>query len=245
MQTDQALGSSFTRVSFLALAFFVLALMLCAIVLANRRHERQTHAAAWTVGGVTWLGLWCAIAEAGYLQRWEQMPPPMALTLVSVFVAALGLAFSSVGTRVAGSFEFKTLIAAQTFRLPLELLMYQALREGVMPSQMSFEGNNLDVLAGVLALVCWLWRGPLPRWMVWTFSVLGTSTLLNVLGVALMSMPPIAYFGPERTVTWVTHYPYVTLPCVMVLAALSGHLIIWRKLLGRERRLTISTDPAS
>ena len=102
-----------------------------------------------------------------------------------------------------------------------------------MPRQMSFEGNNFDILAGALALACGLWRGPLPSWLAWSFSLLGSATLLNVLGIALLSMPPIVYFGAAHTVTWVTLFPYVTLPSVMVLAALSGHLVIWRKLLER------------
>jgi len=47
---------------------------------------------------------------------------------------------------------------------------------------------------------------------------------------AILGTPRFQYFGPDRQNTWVTYPPYVWLPAVMVLAALAGHLIIFRAL---------------
>jgi hypothetical protein len=41
---------------------------------------------------------------------------------------------------------------------------------------------------------------------------------------------------------WVTYPPYVWLPAVMVLAALAGHLLIFRAL-ARERRVDSRASP--
>jgi hypothetical protein len=65
--------------------------------------------------------------------------------------------------------------------------------------------------------------------------VLGLALLINVVTVAIVSTPRIRYFGDDRVVTFVTYVPFVWLPAVMVLAALAGHLVIFRALARRQR----------
>jgi hypothetical protein len=60
--------------------------------------------------------------------------------------------------------------------------------------------------------------------------VLGFALLVNVVSVAIASMPLLRVFGDEQVVTFVTYTPFVWLPAVMVLAALAGHLVIFRAL---------------
>jgi hypothetical protein len=43
-------------------------------------------------------------------------------------------------------------------------------------------------------------------------------------------MPLFRLFGDDRVVAFVTYPPFVWLPAVMVLAALAGHLMIFRAL---------------
>jgi hypothetical protein len=52
--------------------------------------------------------------------------------------------------------------------------------------------------------------------------------LANIVTIAVASTPVFAAFGPDRLNTFVFHPPFVWLPAVMVLAALTGHLIVWR-----------------
>ena len=57
-------------------------------------------------------------------------------------------------------------------------------------------------------------------------------------GVEFSFPADMLLFGPERLNTWVAYAPFVWLPAVMVVCALIGHLVIWRKLL-----LTSTTTP--
>ena len=129
--------------------------------------------------------------------------------------------------------SYTTLIGIQAFRLPLELLLYRANVEGVMPPQMSFAGYNYDVATGVLAVLVLLWprRGDVPRWVAWIFNLVGCSLLSVILTIAVVSMPMFAAFGAHRTNTWVAYFPFVYLPAVMVQLALLGHVLSFRKLL--------------
>lgn len=122
----------------------------------------------------------------------------------------------------------------QAFRLPLEWLMHEAFRTGLMPMQMSWSGQNFDVLTGASALVVapLLYRGLGGARLALAWNLVGSALLANILLVAMASTPMVHAFGtsPERLNTFVAAPPYVTLPTVMVVLALAGHLIIFRRL---------------
>ena len=110
--------------------------------------------------------------------------------------------------------------------------MHRAYAEGIMPVQMSYSGRNFDIVTGVTAIaLAWaLARGPVPRWIIAGWNVLGTVLLLNILVIAVASMPMFHRFGPDRLNVWVADPPFVWLPTVLVFTAIAGHLLIFRKL---------------
>ena len=140
--------------------------------------------------------------------------------------------FSPLGTRLIRGLPLAALVGYQVFRFPLELLMHRAYVEGIMPEQMSYSGRNFDILtgisAGLLGLI--LLRSPVPRWVVHVWNVAGFALLVNIVTVALVSSPAFAWFGRDRLNVFVLYPPFVWLPAVMVLAALMGHILVWRKL---------------
>jgi hypothetical protein len=68
------------------------------------------------------------------------------------------------------------------------------------------------------------------------WNVLGLALLGNVVTIAILSTPLFRYFGDDRLNVWVTYPPFVWLPAVMVLAALAGHLLIFRAVAALEPR---------
>lgn len=190
-------------------------------------------AAAWMTA--TW-----AAAASGVLRRWDAAPPPFAILVAGVVALAVLIAFSSYGRRLAVGVPLWMLVAVQGFRLPLELAMHAMYERGIMPEQMSYSGRNFDVLTGATALVVagLVRAGRAPHWLVPAWNLLGLALLINVVTIAIVSTPPFGYFGPERLNVWVTYPPFVWLPAVMVVAALAGHLVIFRAL--RVARETIS-----
>jgi hypothetical protein len=182
--------------------------------------------------GAGWLATTWALAARGALARFDVRPPPLLLFLGAVLALAGVVAASRVGARLVRGLPLPALVGAQGFRLPLELLMHRAAEEGVMPVQMSYSGWNLDILTGTaaVAVAAAVARGVSPRWLVPAWNVMGAALLLNVLTIAVVSTPALAWFGPDRLNTWVAYPPFVWLPAVMVLAAALGHLLVWRKL---------------
>ena len=214
-------------------AFVVIPVLLAFLLLwgVTRTSDRRARNRTAFVCGA-WMGATWFAADAGVLQQWQATPPPFALLVAGIVALAVVLAFSGVGRRLAEGIPLWVLVAVQGFRLPLELAMHEMYERGVMPVQMSYEGRNFDIVTGgtalaVAALVARGWGG---RALVAAWNVVGLALLLNVVTVAILATPRFAYFGPDHLNTWVMETPYVWLPAVMVLAALAGHLLIFRVL---------------
>ncbi len=90
------------------------------------------------------------------------------------------------------------------------------------------------ISAGLLGW--WLTLGDVRRWIVAGWNVLGFALLVNVVTVAIVSPPISQWFGPDRVNTFVTYRPFVWLPSVLVIAALIGHVLVWRKLRLEHKR---------
>jgi hypothetical protein len=232
---------AYTLMDIAVLAFVVIPILLVAalawgITFASRRTGEHASAKRRVVTVVLIAGVWMTVtwvaAANGVLRRWEATPPPFALFAAGVVLLAFLIAFSSYGKRLAVGVPLWALVAVQGFRLPLELAMHAMYERGIMPEQMSYSGRNFDVVTGATAIVvAALARGArVPRWVVAAWNVAGLALLINVVTIAIMSTPRLAYFGADRLNVWVTYPPFVWLPAVMVVAALAGHLLIFRAL---------------
>ncbi len=195
--------------------------------------------------GVCWLGLPSAVALSGALQDFSSFPPPMMFVLAAVLATGLSFAFSPWGGAVRDRFSMAELIGFHVFRAMPELLLFVAYSEGLAPVQMTIEGRNWDALTAVLAFLIYLnWRddqtGP-PHWVGFVWSVIGISLLVNVVSIAVLSMPtPYRVFHNEPANTFVATFPYVLLPAVHVTAAIGGHALVIKKLLRRTRSLAVA-----
>lgn len=224
-------------------AAFVLIPIMLAVTLvwathtAWRRSGAQESAARRTavivaVDTAAWMTLTWVAASSGILQQWDRRPPPFLFVILGIVIVSFILAFGGVGTRLAQFIPLWALVAVQSFRLPLELAMHALIERGIMPVQMSYSGRNFDIVTGATAIVVALLvkKGYGGRGLVLAWNVIGLGLLVNVVSVAIASMPLVKAFGEERVVTFVTYPPFVWLPAVMVLAALAGHLMIFRAL---------------
>jgi hypothetical protein len=221
--------------AFVAIPLALVAALTWGVVLAWRRSgataAATVRAAVLTLAGSAgWMAFTWTIAASGSFRQWDRLPPPLALLVVTIAVLGGRLAFSRLGSQVSAHVPLWALVGVQGFRFPLELAMHALADRGIMPEQMSYSGRNLDIVTGMSALVVayLLATGRGGRVLVLIWNVLGLALLLNVVVVALLSTPIFAYFGPDRLNVFVTYPPFVWLPAVMVLAALAGHLIVFR-----------------
>ena len=146
---------------------------------------------------------------------------------------AFAIGASRLGLRIATGIPLAALVGVQAFRFPLEMMLHRAFREGLMPVQMSYSGFNFDILTGLSAIgvALYLVKRPHALGVVRVWNVAGIVLLANVLTIAVLSTPtPIRVFHNEPANEWIAHAPWVWLPAVFVVAAIIGHIIVFRRL---------------
>lgn len=197
---------------------------------ANEPRERRRRRTGLTALAVAlWLSFTGRLAATGFL-AFEPVPTIAPLLLLGL-LATVGVACSGFGRRLEAGLPLSVLVGYQGFRIPVELLLHRGHAEGLVPVQMTYLGMNFDVLTGVLALLlAGLSRlGPVPRWLLGVWNLIGFGLLANVVGIALLSAPtPLRVFMNEPANVWITRAPWVWLPAFLVPMALLGHLLVLR-----------------
>ena len=183
---------------------------------------------------LAWVTLIGALALNGFFKDITRLPPKPVIAMVAWLPVVILLTYTNTFKRLALATPPHWLIYFQSFRMAVELLLFQAFVRGVMPVQMTFEGRNFDIVAGGLALVVgYLVAKKVKGWRTAAtgYNIVGLALLVNVLIVALLSMPtPLRYFMNEPSVTIVGLFPFIYLPTVLVIFAYSLHILSLRQL---------------
>lgn len=184
---------------------------------------RDRRSIVFVVGWVVTVGV---VASAGLLASFD--PPRPLFVFLPTLIGVVWLFRRHRDVLVQHSLVL--IVGFQAFRIPVELIIHQAVAEGIAPPQMTWlPGLNQDVLTGIAALLLAPFATRAPRWVLHAFNVGGAALLLWVVGVAVVSMPtPLQQLEPDNV--WIAFFPWVLLPVVLVSSALLGHLTLYAKL---------------
>jgi hypothetical protein len=206
----------------LPMVFISLSLAVFAVLAWTSRDPR------FIAGVSAWLALTAGLAGAGLLSDFASLPPPAPLLFVTGFIITILVARSAWAVGWL-RLPVRFLVGFQAFRIGVELLIHEAVVQGIAPPQMTWSGLNLDILTGITALLLAPWAHRLPRAVLLGWNVIGLGLLAWVVGVATISFPTrFQILTPSNT--WVAEFPYVWLPTVHVTAALVMHIVLFRRL---------------
>lgn len=238
-----------STLAFLAVVAFICAVWLKAVGSAFRREPERGRAvglAAVVLGA--WMAIPAALAETGVFAALAQR----GLLLVYILVAnaaAVAVAMSRLGARIALAAPLSALIGAQAFRLPLELVLHSWYEQGSLPVQMTYSGENWDIATGVVSLATAaalhleLGSGRVRRRLAWVANSFGLLLLLRVMNIALRSMPgPLRTYMDDPPILLALHAPYTWIVPICVASALAGHLLTFRALADAARADVRSPD---
>lgn len=179
----------------------------------------------------TYVFILTIFASSGFTA--DHVIPVAPLIILSLLVVAVGFAISNNGWKIAQAFDFRALVLFQVFRLPLEFILHQWASLGTVPPTMTWTGQNLDVVTGVLSLMIAPFANK-SKAAVWLFEIVGSLLLLNVLRVVVMSSPFPFAWPLEQPLQLIFHSPYVLIAPICVAPAISGHIILLRKLIKQK-----------
>ena len=103
----------------------------------------------------------------------------------------LTIGLSRFGERLVLANGLAFIAAVQVFRLPLEYVLLLWHRDGFMPIQMTFLGDNLDIITGLMALpAAWvIARSGKPLVAALVFNLIGFALLLRIIWIVALSSP--------------------------------------------------------
>ena len=187
---------------------------------------------------VGWLALTAVLAERGFFEDFQSMPPHLLLGVGPPLLTLLALTVSPRVMPLLAAVPPAWLVAAQTFRIPVEIVLWRLAVAGVIPELLSFHGRNVDILVGltapVVAYACFVRRAWPARVAVW-WNWAGIVILLNVVVLVQLSAPtPWRIFETDPPATFIGDWPYIWLPAFLVPLAWLLHALSLRQL--RSRR---------
>jgi len=188
-----------------------------------------------------WMLLQALIAGTGFYRNFVSLFPRMFLAVIP---AVLTVIYFGVVRNKLNHFHLRKLTFIHLVRIPVELLLLSLFYDKEIPVEMTFEGRNFDIVAGLSAIIFshrWFYDSKTGLKFLFIWNCVGLTLLFNIVITAILSLPtPFQVFGQAQPNLAVTYFPFVWLPAVVVPVVLFAHIISIRKIL-TEIKTEIST----
>ena len=199
---------------------------------------------------ICWVILVGALSMNGFFSNFSAMPPRLGFALLTPLPVVLLMMRSKAGTEILRRIEPQWPIYLQVFRILVEAGLWLSVRNGLLPTQLSLEGRNFDLVTGLLAIpvgyYCFVKRS-WPPVIALLYNIGGLLLLVNAVTLATLSMPtPLRVFHNLPDASLLTHFPGIYLPGLLVPLAYTLHIFSLRQwtVIGsirqRESRISVS-----
>jgi hypothetical protein len=156
---------------------------------------------------------------SGMMGNFSLFPFNFMPVIAVPLVAAIVFSFSKPVGEILEHIEPHKIPLFQSFRFFVELLLWALFVGGQIPVQMSFEGMNFDILAGITGPIMALLiaRNKVSRPVIIAWNIVCLCLLANIVTIAILSTPaPIRVFMNEPANTIVATFPTSWLPGFLV-----------------------------
>ncbi|MFZ1806255.1 MAG: hypothetical protein WAU36_03480 [Cyclobacteriaceae bacterium] len=191
------------------------------------------------IGLALWMVVLSGLSIKGFFSDFSGFPPRFVI-IVSVPMITLvwALLISKTTKQLLTHIHPRTIINLQVFRVFVEILLWMLFTQNLLPVQMTLEGRNFDIIAGITApLIAYLayTKNLLSKNMVIAWNLICLGLLLNIVVTAIFSMPTsFRYFINEPSSAIVTQFPIIWLPGFLVPLAYGLHFLSIRQLLNQK-----------
>lgn len=214
------------------LTFALVALLGAGVAVAERRAGLVPRLALpVTLALLAWLGLTALLAVSGVLVGDPGGPPRILALPLTAFATVLLLARRPTFRRLVAAIPPAWPIALQSFRVFVELALFALYQDGRAPVQVTFEGRNFDILAGLSAPLVALALASSRRWagtLAGVWNVLCAGLLANIILTAATSVPgPLQVDWPGGPFLTIVTWPVVWIPAFLAPVAVFLHVVWW------------------
>lgn len=172
------------------------------------------------------------LSVSGFYLKTDTVPPRLLLMLSPSIILIIILFGTTRGKSFIERLDIRTLTLLHIIRVPVELVLWTLFLNQAIPEQMTFEGSNYDILAGITAPVIYYFyfvKRKISREWILGWNLLSLGLLLNIVINAILSTPSVfqqfAFYQPNIAILY---FPFIWLPSIVVPIVLFSHLVgIW------------------
>ncbi|MEM7734194.1 MAG: hypothetical protein AAF267_00225 [Deinococcota bacterium] len=190
-----------------------------------------------------------SLAASGFYFYFAAVPPRFFLVVAPSLITLI-LLVALPSRNMLMRLPLRHLTAVHMVRIPVELILWWLYHEGYVPRLMTFEGGNIDILAGLSApFVVWLGfqdaytYTQTQRRVLLIWNSLMILLLANILVRAVLSLPvSFQQFAFAQPNIAVNAFPFVWLPAVIVPIVIFCHVVSLLQLVREPRHEHSSTQ---
>ena len=185
---------------------------------------------------ILWLSSAALLAHRGFFLETAVVPPRIAFLLVPMLIVGLIFGFSPWTARFRRAEMLEGWHYFHGIRILVEtIFLYGLWRAGFIARELTFAGNNYDIVPGVLGLLVgyFVFRKQQiqPKWAV-AFNCLGILVLANTVVQAILSAPsPFQQLSLEQPTVAVLYFPFIWLPAFVAPLMFWAHFVSLKLLL--------------
>ncbi len=186
------------------------------------------------VAGLGWLMFLAIKAHQEYFEEWHLMPPRFVMVIGVPLLLIISTFFLKGFRDFARAISPTRVIYLQTFRVFVEIVLWQLAVKGIIHERMTFEGYNFDILVGLTAIPLGYLvfvKKRLPLWTAVAWNYAGIILLTIVVVTGILSTPTsFQVFTEKPSSAFLATFPYVWLPGLLVPTAYFLHILSLRQL---------------
>jgi len=182
-----------------------------------------------------WLILQGIVASSGFYTITNTIPPRFTFLILPPVIFIIILFTTKSGKNFIDNLNPAYLVLFHTIRIAVEIVLFLLCIQKVIPSMMTFEGRNFDIVSGLTAPFIYYFgfiKKRLGRKILQAWNFICLALLINIVITAVLSAPfPFQQFAFDQPNIAILYFPFIWLPCFIVPAALFCHLASIRRLL--------------
>lgn len=187
-----------------------------------------------------WMIALSTLSLMGFFSKFDTLPPRFIIIIIIPLLAlSWALLISKTTKQILQYVPPQKIINLQVFRIVVEVLLWLLFLQNLLPIQMTFEGLNFDILAGISApLIAYfgIVKSKWPNVAIIIWNIISLGLLINIVTIAILSFPtPFRYFMNEPTNTIIANFPFVWLPGFLVPLAYGLHFLSLRQLFNQGK----------
>ncbi|MBD2756129.1 hypothetical protein [Spirosoma validum] len=223
-ETPVWLNASMVAITILTVGTLYVAIRRAAAISATR----------FLLVSISWMTVLGLLAYNHFFQQLNAVPPRFILVIGPPLLLIGSFFVTEKGRYWIRQLPLSVMTLLHTVRLPVELTLYGLYLHQQIPQLMTFDGRNLDILAGltapIVAYFAFCRRQLSARWLL-LWNVLALGLVINIVVQAILSAPlPFQQMAFDQPNVAVLKAPYVWLPGVIVPIVLFSHAVAIHRL---------------